>query len=130
MENTSEFYYEKLKSSTNPGPILASLLCILYDKEVSRSEVIMCNKLVKVFGRFTTFFSIIDMAGSYPDYPENPYPLLYTICKRKFEAVHNGVTTQARESLDGYIANIEREIEKMKKQKLRIPSSKGLDQNE
>lgn len=126
MENTSEYYYEKLKSTDSPGAILAAMYCILYDTQVSRKETIMCNKLVKVFGRYITFFSILDMAGSYPIQPETPMPLLYTICKRRFESAHNDTTLQSRQSLEPYLEDLQKEIERVKKQKVKIPSSEGL----
>jgi hypothetical protein len=126
MENTSEYYYEKLKTDERPGNVLASLYCSLYDKDITRSEIILCNRLVKVFGRFTVFFSIMDMVGSYPNGTDNPYPLLYTICNRKFQSAHGDSTIQSRTSLDSYIETMEKEAEKVKKQKIKIPSSEGL----
>lgn len=128
MENTSEFYYEKLKNSTNPGSVLAGLYCSLYEFIPTKSEIIMMNRLVKVFGRFTLFFSILDMAGSYPDKVESPYPLLYTICKRKFEQAHGDSLFQSHESLDKFIGNVEKEIQGLKKMKLKIPSSEGFEE--
>lgn len=129
MENSSEFFYEKLKGSESPGVILASLYASLYEIQPSRREVIMCNKLVKVFGRFTVFFSIIDMAGSYPENVENPYALLYTICKRKFESAHTDATVQSRQSLQPYVKDIQKNIDKLKRQKAKIPSPEGLEKN-
>ena len=129
LENSSEYYFEKLKSSTNPGAILSAMYCTLYDKEPSRADIIMCNRLIKVFGRFTTFFSIIDMAGSYPELPTNPYPLLYTICKRRFEVSHIDSNINARESLEGYISDMQKEIEKVKKQKITIPMLEEREQD-
>lgn len=127
MENSAEFFYEKLKSDSNPGAILASFYCSLYDIPVSKSEIIMCNRLIKVFGRFTLFFSILDMSGSYPDKPDNTYPLLYTICKRKFESAHGASVIQSREPLDSFINSITKDINRQKKSKIKIPSSKGLE---
>lgn len=127
MENSSEFYYEKLKGNPSPGSVLASLYCTLYDIEVTRSEIIMFNKLLKVFGRFTIFFSVIDMAGSYPNNVENPYSMLYTICKRKFEAAHSDSLIHAREPMDKLLNILEKEIDLQKGKKLKIPSSKGLE---
>lgn len=129
MENSSEYYYEKLKSDPNPGAVLAALYCSLYDKPVTRSEIIMCNRLIKAFGRFTAFHSIIDMAGSYPEHPDTPYPLLYTICKRRFENAHTDSILQSRQSLNGYIAEIEKEVERLKKLKIKTPTSKGLEKD-
>lgn len=126
MENSSEFFYEKLKTAEKPGTILATMYCLLYEIPVTKSEIIMFNKLIKVFGRFTVFFAIIDASGSYEDRIEKPYPLLYTICKRKFEASHPDATIQSRESLEPFIADLDKSIAKMQKSKIKIPSSEGL----
>lgn len=127
MENSTEFYYEKLKSDNNPGAILAAFYSSLYDIQTTKSEIMMCNRLIKIFGRFTVFFSILDMAGTYPNRPEVVYPLLYTICKRKFESAHGDSIIQARESLDSFINNMNKEISKQRKSKIKPPSSKGLE---
>lgn len=127
MENSAEFYYEKLKSSSTPGQILAALLGSSYDYNPTRSEVIMCNRLTKTFGRFIVFYSIIDMAGSYPEKPDPMYPLLYTICKRRFETMHHSSSLAPRNSLDGYLTDLQKQMEKNGKQKRKIPSPKGLE---
>jgi len=127
MENTVEFYYEKLKTTTNPGPILAAMLCSLYDIEVTRSEIMLCNRLIKTFGRFNTFFSIVDMVGSCPEKPTEMFPYLYTICKRKFEQAHSGTMVPSQESLDAFIKNLSKEIEANSRKKLKPPLPEGLD---
>ena len=127
MENSAEFYYEKLKTSLSPGAVISALYCTSYGVEVGRSEIIMFNRLIKMFGRFTVFFAVIDMLGSLQDKPDEPYPYIYTICKRKFEAAHGEATTQAREPLDRFINDLDKQIEKAKSKKLKIPSTKGLE---
>lgn len=127
MENSAEFYYEKLKTSLSPGAVIAALYVSNYGGDVGRSEIIMFNKLIKMFGRFTVFFSVIDMIGSMENKPEQPYPYIYTICKRKFEMAHGEANTQSREPLSKYIQDIDKQIEKAKSKKLKIPSTKGLE---
>lgn len=127
MENSAEFYYERLKKEENPGVILAAFYCSLYDTKVTRSEIIMFNKLVKTYSRFIVFFSILDVTGSYSERPEKPYPLFSAICKRRFELTHLDTTLQARESLEKYLSNIDEEIKSNHKKKLKIPSSEGLE---
>lgn len=128
MENTAEFFYEKLKSPANTGAVLAAHLSSLYETEITKSAIIMCNKLVRIFGKFTVFFAIIDMAGSYPQPVENPYPLLYSICKRRFEQSHVGSLIQSHESLDKFILGLDKEIAQRKKTKVKAPSPEGLDE--
>lgn len=126
MENSSEFYYRKLEKDDKPGSVLASYYCSIYDIEVTRSEIMFCNKLVKVFGRFAVFFAIQDAAGSQRTRMEDPYPYLYEICRRRFEQSHQDFSLQSRESLSKYIADINEDIENLKNKKLKIPSSEGL----
>lgn len=126
MENSSDYYYKKLGETEVPGRILAAMYCSHYELPVTRKEVIMCNKLVGTFGRSLVFFAILRMVGSYPEPQENPYPLLYAICTKKFEDTHVGDTIHSRESLNNYIADIDRQLEKIKKQKPKIPPAEGL----
>jgi hypothetical protein len=127
FENNSEYYYEKLKDSDKPGAVISAFYCALYNVSPSRTLVTMCNKLLKIFGRFTVFFALIDMAGSYPEV-ENPYALWYTICKRKFEAAHGDVFSRSHESLDPFLSSLDKELAQLKRRKkeLDIPSSEGL----
>lgn len=126
MENRSEYYYEKLKNSNNPGVILATYYCSLYETDVTRAEIIMFNRLMKTFGRFTAFSAVTSMYGSYPNGVEVPYPLLYRICQSKFEAAHQDSVIQSRESLEPYLKALDKDIESLSKKKLKIPSSEGL----
>lgn len=128
MENTSEYFYEKLKSSDKPGVTLATFYCTLYKKELTRSEIMMCNKLVTMFGRFNVHYAIMAMFASKPEVDE-PYTYLFAICQRRFETAHDGDLAQSRKPLDSYIANMREEIENNKKQKTKIPSSKGLEKD-
>lgn len=125
MENSSEIFFIKLKNSEKPGVTLASYYCTLFGLDVTRSEVIMCNKLVKAFGRQNVFYAIQDI-GNRSEPPEEPYAYLYEVCRRRFEASHIDSTYQARVSLESYISGLEKEIENVKKQKIKIPSSEGL----
>lgn len=127
MENKSEFYYEKLKDTITPGTVIAQYYCSLYGFEITKSEIIMFNKLVGSFGRFTVFFSVSQMYGSYPKLKDNPYPLLYTICHRRFEEAHEGEYLPSRSSLTKHISELKKELEEHKKFKLKPPSSKGLE---
>lgn len=127
FENSSEFYYEKLKDADKPGAVISAFYCALYNVPMSRAIAFMCNRLVSRFGRFTVFFSLLDMAGSYQEVI-NPYPLLSKICTRKFEAAHGDVFSRSHESLDGFLSSLDKELAQVKRRKkeLDIPSSEGL----
>lgn len=125
MENLVEFYYEKLKNSQEPNKVLMELFYEVTGINVGRSEIIMINKLLKLFGRFTLFFSIVDLS-SVKSLEGNLYGLLYTICNRRFERAHNNETVNAFESLSRELNSLEKQIEKISKKKIKAPSSEGL----
>ncbi len=127
MENSSEYYYELLRKAEKPGVTLAKFYCLLYKKDITRSEITMFNRLMGVFSRFTIFTAILDMHRSQPQGMEDPYAYLHEICIRRFESAHSDSILQARKSLDKYIKSIDEEIEKNKSKKLKIPSSEGLE---
>jgi hypothetical protein len=127
MENQAEFFYEKLKASVNPGQVLLEFYRDTVNHDAGRSEIIMINRLVKLFGRFTVYFAIMDLSKyADRDMSGNLYPLVYTICKSRFEKVHNGNIDSAQESLDRVLKELEREREKAIKSRGKIPTSEGL----
>src|SRR4030066_1739084 len=126
MENMAEFYYEKLKVTTNAGLDLAHFFKEVTGKDAGRSEIIMINRLVKFFGRFTVYFSILDLS-KIDKLEGNLYPLLYTICKSRFERVHNGEISPALQSLDREIASLEKQIDKIRGIKIKVPKAEGLE---
>lgn len=125
MENQAEFYYEKLKVSTNPGKVLLEFSRELLDTEVI--GIILINKLVKLFGRFTVYFALMDLSKyNSKELEGNLYPLVYTICKSRFERVHNGNINSSQEPLDKLLKELEKEREKAQRSKGKIPTSEGL----
>jgi hypothetical protein len=128
MENQAEFYYEKLKISVNPGQVLLEFYREMLGKDAGRSEIIMINRLVKMFGRFTVYFGIMDLSKYQSDQLNgNLYPLLYTICKGRFEKIHVETFSVSHESLDKYLKEIQKEREKAQRSnKGKLPTSEGL----
>ena len=128
MENKAEFFYEELKDTITPGKSLAKYYCALYGIEQTKSEITFCNRLVGVFGRFTVFFGISSMAGTYPEVPENPYPLLYAICNNKFEDAHGEATMQSRQNLKKVIEDMREQIAEQRKARKFTPRpAEGLE---
>lgn len=126
MENQSEFFYEKLKNTQLPNQVLLELLSEVTGRQITRAEIIMINKLLKLFGRFTLFFSILDLSNV-KHLEGSLYGILYTICRNRFEKSHSAEIITAFESLNREISSIERQIEKLKGEKIKPPSSKGLE---
>jgi hypothetical protein len=127
MENQAEFFYEKLKVSINPGQVLLEFYRDVVNENAGRSEIIMINRLVKLFGRFTTYFSIMDLSKyDSKDLTGNLFPLLYTICRSRFERTHSISMDVSQEPLDKLLKELEKEREKARKSKGKIPTSEGL----
>ena len=126
MENQSEFYYEKLKNSQTPNTVLMEFFHEITGRDIGRSEIIMINKLLKLFGRFTLFFSIMDLT-KVRSLEGNLYALLYTICRGRFENAHSTDTVVAFESLDRELNALEKQLEKNSRSKIKPPPSRGLE---
>lgn len=125
MENVVEFFYEKLKNSQEPNKVLMELFSEITGRSVGRSEIIMINKLLKLFGRFNLFFSIVDLSAV-KSLEGNLFGLLYTICNRRFEKSHSSDSVVAFESLTRELNSLGKQIEKISDKKIKAPSSEGL----
>lgn len=125
MENQAELYYEKLKNAENVGQVLTEFYVEITGREGGRTAIIMINKLVRMFGRFIVYFSILDVSR-YEKIDGDVYPLLFTICRSRFEKTHPDASITAHAPLERQINQIRREIEKNKEKKVKIPDSEGL----
>lgn len=123
-ENIVEYYYEKLGEATNVGSFLADFYCSMNNLPKTKDKVIMCNKLNKKFGRYILFFSIVDISKM--EIQREPYALLYTICKNRFEEQHNGVTAASMVDMSREINKLKAEIEKSSKIVLKPKDSSKL----
>lgn len=125
MENQAEFYYEKLKATTNSGQVLLEFFREMTNKDAGRSEIILINRLIKIFGRFTVYFAIMELS-KYDKLEGNLYPLLYAICKSRFEKIHDETFSAAHESLDKFLRDVEKERQKVQRSKGKLPTSDDL----
>jgi len=114
-ENLSELYFSRLNTAPNAGVVLAQFYGVVMGLDVGRSEIIRFNQLVKLFGKTSVFFSIID--ASRIDTPtEFPYGLLFTICKNKLEkTLESNMAMTSMFSLEKRISDMEKDIAKVKK---------------
>lgn len=115
VDGLADLYYSKLRSATNPGIILLQFYQALTGKPYGRSEIIKMNMLVKVFGRTSSFFAIIDVCKK--EAPADfPYGLLYKICRDRLESALGADTTLSSfDSLDRMITDKIKDISKTKK---------------
>jgi len=114
-ENLAEFYYEKLHDTVNPALVLSQFYGNLFSKEYGRSEIIMFNRLLKLYGRFTIYFSLLDMHSMTEIRFENVYGLISYFAKKRLEQKY-GVLSFYYKNLDREVTSIEKLIEKQRKQ--------------
>lgn len=115
QENLAELFFSRLKTAPNPGVVLAQFYGNIMGLEVGRSEIIMFSKLVKIFGKSSVFFSIID-ASRIETPTEFPYGLLFKICKTKLEKLlESDMALTSMMSLERKITDLEKDIAKVKR---------------
>jgi hypothetical protein len=119
-ENSAEFYYEKLVNSTNPGLVLAQFFGNIFDRPISRVEVILFNRLLKVYGRFVVYFSILDLTSMTDLDFNNLYGILSYFAKKRLDQKY-GIVLVENNDLNKFASSIAKQIEKQKKEKLVIP---------
>lgn len=120
VENSAEFYYERLSTSTNPGLILAQFFGNTFDRSVGRADIMVFNRLLKLYGRFTVYFSILDMSSMSDVNFDNIYPLLSYFCKKRLDQKY-GVIVMENQNLDKVAQSVAKQIEKQKNAKFVIP---------
>lgn len=118
MEDSSELRYKHLGETTNPAGILCSLYRDIFNVQTGVAEIKMFNKLIKIYGRFTVFFALLDLANK--DKLDNPYPYINAVCKARLERQHRISDNLEVDNLDKQIKRIDKAIEEQKEAGLEI----------
>ena len=121
MENAAEFFWEQLSTTTNPALVLSRFYGEVFDKEYGRPEVIMFNRLLRLYSKFTIYLSILDMSSmDNINFEGGTFGLLNYFCKKRLEEKFGISTLPNSENLDKDIKQLEKEIEKQKHIKLKV----------
>jgi hypothetical protein len=126
MENVAELFYAKLEKTQSPGKVLAEFFTSIAGRPCTSSDKIMINGLIKIFGRFTVYFSIMSLSHISGNMSDNVYGYLYSSCMKRFERLHSETSIPAYENLSKDIETMSKEIEKIKKSKIKMPNAEGL----
>jgi len=125
MENMLDYYYERLeKDGSRPGNVITSFYGDLFSIKSGRKEIIMFNRLIKIYGRYITFFSVLDLTNVKSLNHGNLYGLLHAICKSRFEKSHPRSTLPSSNSLS--TVRMEKLSDKIKDFKIELPDSEEL----
>lgn len=117
MENISEFYYERLQTTTNPGLELARMFGSVFERDVGKSELILFNRLLRLYSRFTLYFAILDLASMKDLDFNNLFPIISYFCKKRLEQRQNSPLISF-ESLEKNVLALEKMVRRQEKQKL------------
>ena len=112
-EALADIYYDKLKDTDNPGLILARFFCELNDKQVDKDKVILFNRLLKLFGRYTIYFAIMDVYGFEGANLDNIYGLLSYYCKSRLEK--ESKNSNNSDSLEDFLSEVDKQRKAQKK---------------
>jgi len=113
MEGIAERYWEMLEKADNPVQVLLGFYTNLLDVTPSPKIAKTLGRLVKIYGRVPTFFSIISIAGSSNiDYDNPPFGLLTYHIQRKMTNKENTHS----EDLSSLAEKINKEIEQVRKE--------------
>lgn len=120
-ENSAEFYYEKLVNSTNPGLVLAQFFGNVFNRQISRTDVILFNRLLKIYGRFVVYFTILDLTSMTDlDFSKDLYGIFSYFAKKRLDQKYGIVMVESND-LNKVALSWGKAIEKQKKEKINIP---------
>jgi len=117
-ENIAETYLDRLKDETNPGALLARFYAELYSQPYNPQLIILINRLIKVYGRETTFYSILSIENMKDLDHSNIYPLLRYMCNKRLES--KSKPTNELVDLTGYIQTVKIKSEKVRAKKMKV----------
>lgn len=121
MENIADLYYEKLGKTEKPGNILATFYEGIFDKPHSIQNIIMFNKLIRVYGKYIPYFAILDLFSyEKAEVGDNMFGLLSYYCKKRMEQkAELVVLNDAYKNLDAVAQKVLERIENQKPMKIK-----------
>jgi hypothetical protein len=116
MENTADLYYEKLGSTDKPGGVLAKFYEEIFSRPYSVQDIILFNKLVRVYGKYIPYFAILDLFSyEKAEIGDNMFGLLSYYCKKRLEQkTEVAVLNDAYKNLDTVADKVLERIEQLK----------------
>jgi hypothetical protein len=117
-ENLAEEFITKLASTEDSGNILTQFYSRAFDFPFDGRMIGMFRKLIKMYGRYTVFFSLIDIYEMPDVNHQKIFGLIQYFCKKRLEGKSKVLNDSMMEELHTY----ERRIKEMKKEKLSVRS--------
>ncbi len=123
VENLSDKYWNQLHKSQEPMRVLHSFYMELFDKEFSRKDVALFNKLLRIYGREEIFYTILDIHDMKKPNLYSPYNLFAAIIKNRLKKKRGVDSLLSSKDLTADLRKKSKAIEEQKRIKdtLKIP---------
>jgi hypothetical protein len=115
-ENLVDIYYKQLiiDNCPEPGKILSKFYWELFSIPPSVGDIMVFNKLIKLFGREIAFETVVDTYGvNGVNTDKALWPLFLAIAKRKYEAK---LVNRTYEDMHEYYIQIKEKVEEIKRE--------------
>lgn len=118
-ENLADEYLTKLASTfEDAGIILTQFYSKAFDYPFDRRMIGQFGKLVKMYGRYTVFFSLVDIYEMQTVNHQKIFALIQFFCKKRLEGKSQTLSDGMMQELHEY----EQRIKEVRKLKLKIRS--------
>jgi hypothetical protein len=118
IEDLGNTYIQKVETADNPGAVLTKFYSELFDFPYDVRMIGQFNKLVKLYGRFTVFLSLMDMYDIQDLNHQKIFSLITYLCKRRFNTENSNAVSNMQDEIKEH----EKRIKEAKKSKLEIRS--------
>jgi len=124
MESLAETYYERLKGSTNPTPILVNFYKDLFILNTVGSNVYaQFARLVRIYGKWLIYFALLDCADmDNIDLTKTPINLITYFAKKR---LGDSINTNQLPNLTSMATSTEKKLNKGTK--VKIPENPFLE---
>jgi len=115
-ENLSKFYFKKLHATNRPGALLANFLCEILGKKIVNSDYAKVGKLVRMYGRESVFFAILDVYDM-ENAPDNYYPYITAILKSRLARKNKQAGYPTMVNFEDEVKELDKKARQIKKER-------------
>lgn len=120
MDSLADAFYSKLEDSENPGNTLANFYSAVFNVPIGVQDIVMFNRLVSIYGKYSVFFSILDLF-SFSDANienNNVHGIISYYCKKRLERQDKSAAHY--DDLEPLLEEMKKKIEKRREHPLKI----------
>ncbi|KKM19645.1 hypothetical protein LCGC14_1653520 [marine sediment metagenome] len=129
-ENLIDLYYEKLHKTKNPGNLISRFYWELFSIPPNRTNIIMFNKFIKLYGRNLVFFSTVDLFYIDKLDHTNLYGIFRYLINKRLERRYGKSNVNIPIDLTRSIKKMQKDIKKLKKKEIEFENPFNGDEND